>query len=119
MPWRTEIAAIVAICDCDAYRGPQKSERFPSREKAMLHCDLRVRCKVAGGLRFRAAISEANTPILWSPRQEVAMLHCDVRVRCKVAGGLRFWAAISETNTPILWSPRQERAMLHCYLRTR
>ena len=51
-----------AICDCDAHRGPQKSERFPKQEKAMLHCDLRVRWKVASNLRFRAAISEPKTP---------------------------------------------------------
>ena len=30
--------------------------------KAMLHCDLRVRWKVASDLRFRAAISEPKTP---------------------------------------------------------
>ena len=59
---RTEIAAIFAICDCDAHRGPQKSQRFPRQEKAMLHCDLRVRWKVASDLRFRAAISEPKAP---------------------------------------------------------
>ena len=32
------------------------------REKAMLHCDLRVRWKVASDLRFRAAISGSETP---------------------------------------------------------
>ena len=36
--------------------------RFPKQEKAMLHCDLRVRWKVASDLRFRAAISEPKTP---------------------------------------------------------
>ena len=36
--------------------------RFPRQEKAMLHCDLRVRWKVASDLRFRAAISEPKTP---------------------------------------------------------
>ena len=36
--------------------------RFPKQEKAMLHCDLRVRWKVASDLRFRAAISEPQTP---------------------------------------------------------
>ena len=46
------------FCDCDAHRGPQKSQRFPRQEKAMLHCDLRVRWKVASDLRFQAAISE-------------------------------------------------------------
>ena len=42
------------FCDCDAHRGPQKSQRFPRQEKAMLH--------VASDLRFRAAISEPRTP---------------------------------------------------------
>ena len=59
--YRTEIAAIFAICDCDAHRGPQKLHRFPRQEKAMLHCDLRMRCKVASDLRFRAAMSEPKT----------------------------------------------------------
>ena len=36
--------------------------RFPRQEKAMLHCDLRVRWKVASDLRFRAAILEPKTP---------------------------------------------------------
>ena len=50
------------FCDCDAHHGPQKSQRFLRQEKAMLHCDLRVRWKVASDLRFRAAISEPKTP---------------------------------------------------------
>ena len=36
--------------------------RFPKQEKAMPHCDLRVRWKVASDLRFQAAISETKTP---------------------------------------------------------
>ena len=36
--------------------------RFPKQEAAMMHCDLRVRWKVASDLRFRAAISEPKTP---------------------------------------------------------
>ena len=36
--------------------------RFRKQDKAMLHCDLRVRWKVASDLRFRAAISETKTP---------------------------------------------------------
>ena len=36
--------------------------RFPRQDTAMLHCDLRVRWKVAGDLRYRAAISEPKTP---------------------------------------------------------
>ena len=36
--------------------------RFPRQETAMMHCDLRVRWKVASDLRFRAAISEPKPP---------------------------------------------------------
>ena len=36
--------------------------RFPRQDKAMLHCDLRVRWKVASDLLFRAAISEPKAP---------------------------------------------------------
>ena len=54
----TEIAAIFEICDCNAHRGPQESLAISET----LHCDLRVRWKVAGDLRFRVAISEAETP---------------------------------------------------------
>ena len=50
------------FCDCDAHRGPQKSRDFRNQETAMMHCDLRVRWKVASDLRFRAAISEPKTP---------------------------------------------------------
>ena len=61
-PWPTEIAAI--FCDlrlrCPS-RTPQIA-RFPRQETAMMHCDLRVRWKVASDLRFRAAISEPETP---------------------------------------------------------
>ena len=49
-------AAIFAICDCDAHRGPQKSLAISET----LHCDLRVRWKVASDLRFRVAISEPD-----------------------------------------------------------
>ena len=40
----------------------QEIARFPKQETAMMHCDLRVRWKVASDLRFRAAISEPKTP---------------------------------------------------------
>ena len=46
-----------SICDCDAHRRAQESQRFPRQEKAALHCDLRVRWKVASDLRFRGAIN--------------------------------------------------------------
>ena len=58
----TNSPAIFAICDCDAHRGPQKSQRFPRQGEAVLPCDLRVRWKVASNLRFQAAVSEPKTP---------------------------------------------------------
>ena len=45
------------FCDCGAHRGPQKSLVLFET----LHCDLRVRWKVASDLRFRAAIAEPKT----------------------------------------------------------
>ena len=42
--------------------------RFPRQETAMLHCDLRVRWKVASDLRFRAAMSEPKTSDLFGTR---------------------------------------------------
>ena len=38
--------------------------RFPRQEKTMLHCELRVRWKVASDLRFRAADFQAQNPFL-------------------------------------------------------
>ena len=49
---------VFAICDCDAHRGSQKSPAISET----LHCDLGVRWKFASDLRFRVAISEAETP---------------------------------------------------------
>ena len=65
---RTEIAAILRSVIAMPIFGSQKSQRFPRQEKAMLHCDLRVRWKVASDLRFRAAISESETPSFWRLR---------------------------------------------------
>ena len=39
-----------------------RSDFLDKGKKAMLHCDLRVRWKVASDLRFRVAISEPETP---------------------------------------------------------
>ena len=44
-PLRTEIAAIFATCDCDAHRGPQKSQRFPRQAR-----------ESNAALRFKGAI---------------------------------------------------------------
>ena len=41
---------------------PPEIARLPRQDKAMLHCDLRVRWKVASDLRFQAAISEPKIP---------------------------------------------------------
>ena len=52
------------VCDL-RLRCPSRTPeiaRFPGQEKAMLHCDLRLRWKDASDLRFRAAISEPKTP---------------------------------------------------------
>ena len=45
-----------------AHSGPQKSRNFRDKRQQMMHCDLRVRLKVASALRFRAASSEPKTP---------------------------------------------------------
>ena len=52
------------FCDLRLRCPPRTPEiaRFPRQEKAMLHCDSRVRWKVASDLRFRAAISKRKTP---------------------------------------------------------
>ena len=42
---------------------PEKSQQLPRQEKAMVHCDVRVRWKVASDLRFRAAISGPKPPV--------------------------------------------------------
>ena len=41
---------------------PRNRSDFRDKETALLHCDLRVRWKVASDLRFLAAISEPKTP---------------------------------------------------------
>ena len=43
-------------------RTPENRAISETQETAMMHCDLRVRWKVASDLRFRAAISEPKTP---------------------------------------------------------
>ena len=75
-------AAIFAICDCDAHRGPQK---------AMPHCDLRVRWKVASDVRFRAAISEPKTPSFCGISGDLAQ---STRKSLAIAI-VRFWCAKS------------------------
>ena len=60
--YRTEIAAILAICDCDAHRGPQNRSDFQDKRNqcciAIWGCD----GKVASDSRFRIAMSEPETP---------------------------------------------------------
>ena len=86
-----------AICDCDAHRGPQKSLRFPRQEKAMLHCDLRLRWKVASDWRFRAAISEPKTPSLCGMSGDLAP---STRKSLAIAI-VRFWCAKYKTLPPL------------------
>ena len=80
---RTEIAAV--FCDCDAHRGPQKAQRFPRHEKGMLHCDLRVRWKVASDLRFRAAISEPETPFFLRDFSRFGSVNAEIASDCDCA----------------------------------
>ena len=63
--------------------------RFPKQEKAMLHCDLRLRWKVASDLRFRAAISEPKTPSLCGISGDLAQ---STRKSLAIAI-VRFWCA--------------------------
>ena len=53
---------------------PRNRLRFQRQDKAMLHCDLRVRWKVAGDLRFRVAISEPKTTSLCRISADLAHL---------------------------------------------
>ena len=63
--------------------------RFPRRKKAMLHCDVRVRWKVASDLRFRAAISEPKTPSFCGISGDLAQ---STRKSLAIAI-VRFWCA--------------------------
>ena len=56
--WHLALRNCSDFCDCDAHRRPQKSLAISES----LHCDLRLRWKVASDLRFRVAISEPETP---------------------------------------------------------
>ena len=55
----------------------------------MLHCDLRVRWKVASDLRFRAAISEPKTPSFCGVSGDLAQ---STRKSLAIAI-VRFWCA--------------------------
>ena len=63
--------------------------RFPKQEKAMPHCDLRVRWKVASDLRFRAAISGPKTPSFCGISGDLAQ---STRKSLAIAI-VRFWCA--------------------------
>ena len=69
--------------------------RFPRQEKAMLHCDLRVRWKVASDLRFRAAISEPKTPVFCGISGDLAQ---STRKSLAIAI-VRVWCAKFPTNS--------------------
>ena len=64
----------------------------------MLHCDLRVRWKVASDLRFRAAISEPKTPSFCrisgdlAPSTRKSLAIAIVRFWC-AKGGTEMWRA--------------------------
>ena len=65
--------------------------RLPRPEKAMPHCDLSVRWKVASDLRFRAAISEPKTPSFCGISGDLAP---STRKSLAIAI-VRFWAPIA------------------------
>ena len=82
--------------------------RFPRQDKAMLHCDLKVRWKVASDLRFRAAISEPKTPSFCGISGDLAQ---STRKSLAIAI-VRFWCAKvyndainSPTSAPDLSAP--------------
>ena len=77
---------------------PPEIARFPRQEKAMLHCDLRVRWKVASDLRFRAAISEPKTPFFCGISGDLAQ---STRKSLAIAI-VRFWCAKGVTLSQIL-----------------
>ena len=60
---RTEIAAIFRFAVAMPVADPRNSicQRVRGQDKAMHHCDLRVRWKIASDLRSSAAISEPKT----------------------------------------------------------
>ena len=67
---------------------------IPRQGKAMLHCDLRVRWKVASDLRFRVAISEPKTPSfcgISGTRKSLAI--AIVRFWCAKKYGCILWTA--------------------------
>ena len=88
--------------------------RFLRQEKAMLHCDLRVRWKVASDLRFRAAISESKTPSVCrisgdlapSARKSlaIAIVQCWCAMFSTQLGKFGRWAVIQERKS----SPKRE-----------
>ena len=63
--------------------------RFRRQEKAMLHCDLRVRWTVASDLRFRAAIAKPKTPSFCGISGDLAQ---STRKSLAIAI-VRFWCA--------------------------
>ena len=65
----------------------------------MLHCDLRVRWKVASDLRFRAAISEPKTPFFCGISGDLAQ---STRKSLAIAI-VRFWCTKITCVTGMRW----------------
>ena len=66
-----------------------RNRAIPETRQTMLHCDLRVRWKVASDLRFRAAISEPKTPSFCGISGDLAQ---STRKSLAIAI-VRFWCA--------------------------
>ena len=58
---------------------------FPRQEKAMMHCDLRVRWKVASDSRFRAAISEPQSPFFLRDFWRFGSVNAEIASDCDCA----------------------------------
>ena len=62
-----------------------KNRSDSRQEKAMLHCDLRVRWKVASDLRFRAAISEPQNPFFLRDFWRFGSVNAEIASDCDCA----------------------------------
>ena len=72
---------------------PRNRAIFETQDKAMLHCDLRVRWKVASDLRVWAAISEPETSSFCGISGDLAQ---SMRKSLAIAI-VRFWCATPES----------------------
>ena len=97
-----------------------RNRAISETRQTMLHCDLRVRWKVASNLRFRAAISEPKTPFFCGISGDLAL---STRKSLAIAI-VRFWCAkffclkdIIEGGlcpSPSTWGPPDNGSLSAC-----